>query len=216
MERARIALELHDGVIQTLASVEMRIHALCRSRTTADVTTVRELTQIQHQLTEESYNLRGMVRQLRSVDRESKTLLESAADIVREFRQESGISAVIVSESNDLSLPPALAHELLRIVREALTNIRKHSRARQAVVHFAKKNHGWNLVIEDDGRGFDFKGRLSHAELEATGKGPRVIRDRVRLLGGELAVVSTPGRGARLEISFSEKQAGTGISTTSL
>ena len=94
---------------------------------------------------------------------------------------------------------------MLRIVAEALTNVRKHSRARKVFVHFASRNGQWNLLIEDDGEGFDFSGRLSHAELEATHRGPKVIRERVRSIGGELSVLSTPGRGARLEITFSEK-----------
>jgi signal transduction histidine kinase len=56
------------------------------------------------------------------------------------------------------------------------------------------------LTVEDDGRGFGFSGRLSNVELETTGKGPAVIRERVRLLAGELAIESTPGHGARLEV----------------
>jgi len=56
------------------------------------------------------------------------------------------------------------------------------------------------LAIEDDGRGFPFSGKLSQADLESTGKGPMVIRERVRLIEAELTVESTPGQSARLEI----------------
>ena len=55
-------------------------------------------------------------------------------------------------------------------------------------------------TVEDDGKGFGFSGRLSDMELEKGGKGPVVIRERVRLLAGEIAIESTPGHGARLEI----------------
>jgi signal transduction histidine kinase len=55
-------------------------------------------------------------------------------------------------------------------------------------------------MIEDNGRGFPFSGRLSQQELEEIGKGPMVIRERVRLIEGELTIESNPGRGARLEI----------------
>jgi signal transduction histidine kinase len=56
--------------------------------------------------------------------------------------------------------------------------------------------------IDDDGQGFDFSGRLNMIELESTSQGPFIIRERVFALGGELAVESKPGRGARLEIAL--------------
>jgi signal transduction histidine kinase len=57
-------------------------------------------------------------------------------------------------------------------------------------------------VVDDDGRGFDFSGRLSQEELDAARKGPVIIKERVRAIGGELSIESAPGRGARLEITF--------------
>jgi signal transduction histidine kinase len=64
----------------------------------------------------------------------------------------------------------------------------------------------WPLVIEDDGSGFAFSGRLTQAELDSLGKGPVVIRERVRLIEGELTVESTPGRGSRLEVSIPQQR----------
>ena len=63
----------------------------------------------------------------------------------------------------------------------------------------------WTLVIEDDGRGFPFAGRLSQTELDALGQGPLVIKERVRVIAGELAIESNPGQGSRLEISVPQK-----------
>jgi signal transduction histidine kinase len=57
------------------------------------------------------------------------------------------------------------------------------------------------LIIEDDGHGFAFAGQRSHRELEVMSAGPLVIRERVRLLRGELRIVSTPGKGARLDVT---------------
>jgi signal transduction histidine kinase len=58
------------------------------------------------------------------------------------------------------------------------------------------------LTIEDDGRGFDFEGRKTQDELDRMGKGPRIIRQRVRLLGGSLTIESKPGAGALLAIAL--------------
>ncbi len=68
------------------------------------------------------------------------------------------------------------------------------------LVRLAQRAGNLQLTVEDDGKGFAFSGRLSDAELEAPGKGPAVIRERVRLVAGELTIESTPGHGARLEV----------------
>jgi signal transduction histidine kinase len=105
----------------------------------------------------------------------------------------------------DVRLPPPVCSEVGRIVQEALVNVRRHSGAHNVVVRFESAEGGWKLVVDDDGRGFDFSGRLTHAELDAARKGPLVIKERVRTIGGELTVDSLPGRGARLEITLPHK-----------
>ena len=93
-------------------------------------------------------------------------------------------------------------HELVRIVQEALANVRKHSRARNVLVRLAERERGFTLTVEDDGCGFEFEGRLTGAELSARRLGPAIIQQRVRMIGAVLAIESTPGAGARLEITF--------------
>jgi signal transduction histidine kinase len=64
----------------------------------------------------------------------------------------------------------------------------------------------WSLVIEDDGSGFPFSGRMTQPELDSSGKGPVIIRERVRLIEGELTVESNPGQGSRLEVTIPQQQ----------
>jgi signal transduction histidine kinase len=90
---------------------------------------------------------------------------------------------------------------MARIVHEALVNVRRHSGARNVFVRLAAVNGDCRLSIDDDGCGFPFVGRFSQADLEASRKGPLVIKERVRLLGGQLTIESDPGHGARLEIA---------------
>jgi signal transduction histidine kinase len=201
MERARIARELHDGVIQTLSAVHARLEFLRRHRASIDRQTADDLAEFQRWLRREISNVRDLMQQIRSLDLGSRTLLESVADLVDKFRADTGIATELVTESKDIVLPPLVAREVLRIVGEALTNVRKHSGARNVRVRFAFKDL-LNLVIEDDGRGFDFSGRLSQAELEAARRGPVAIKERVRSIGGELTLESTPGRGTRLQITW--------------
>ncbi len=76
------------------------------------------------------------------------------------------------------------------------------------MVRFEVQDGFWKLVIDDDGRGFDFSGRLGPGELDTARKGPVVIKERVRALGGALSIESLPGRGARLEILVPQKNHG--------
>ena len=100
-----------------------------------------------------------------------------------------------------MDLPPRVCREIARIVQEALRNVRKHSRAQNVLVRFERAPSGWRLVVDDDGQGFAaFNGTLTHAELDDGRKGPYVIKERVRALGGELTITTSAGGGSRLDI----------------
>jgi signal transduction histidine kinase len=78
--------------------------------------------------------------------------------------------------------------------------VRKHSRARHALVRLGSGPTQWSLTMEDDGKGFPFSGRLTQDDLDQMGKGPMIIKERVRLIAGALTIESNPGAGTRLEI----------------
>jgi signal transduction histidine kinase len=122
--------------------------------------------------------------------------------LIAEFEQDTGISVRFQWNCGKMSPPPSSASELVRILQEALLNIRKHSGARNVSIRFDVTGNELRFRIDDDGQGFEFSGRLGMVELEHTAQGPFVIRERVSALGGEMAVVSTPGSGARLEIAL--------------
>ena len=85
-------------------------------------------------------------------------------------------------------------------------NVRKHSGATHVLVRLGLREGYYRVSIEDDGRGFQFSGSLSYTQLEESGKGPLVIRERVRLIEGDLTIESNPGKGARLEVSVPQKR----------
>jgi signal transduction histidine kinase len=205
MERARIARELHDGVIQVLFATECQIDVLRRQKTTNSVQVTENLSRIQNLLRENIVAVRELVQRYKPLDLGPQELVGFVGELVRKFQRETGICAQFVSDCDRISLPPSVSHELARIVQEALVNIRKHSGAHNVVVRFGSEKGKWKFVIDDDGRGFDFAGRLSHAELDAVRKGPAIIKERVSTIGGELIVVSNPGHGARLEIELSRE-----------
>jgi two-component system nitrate/nitrite sensor histidine kinase NarX len=200
LERSRFARELHDGAIQSLIAVEMQVDVLRRQSSTQAPVVNTELGRIQKLLREEVLKLRELMQAMKSFEVDADRLLGFISDTVERFRRETGIAAEFVSELERVDLAHKGCRELARIVQESLVNVRKHSGAHHVLVRLAQRGGNLQLTVEDDGRGFGFSGRLSNVELETTGKGPAVIRERVRLLAGELAIESTPGHGARLEV----------------
>jgi signal transduction histidine kinase len=201
VERARFARELHDGAVQSLIAVEMQVDVLRRQSESRPDLVTTELGRIQGLLREEVLKLRELMQQMKSLDVDSRKLLAFLSDTVERFQRETGISARFASEIDELDMPQHTCREVARIVQEGLVNVRKHSGARHVLVRFGSRNGKWHVVIEDDGRGFPFSGRLNQADLDGTRQGPLVIKERVRLIAGELTIESSPGRGSRLEIS---------------
>ena len=202
VERARFARELHDGAIQSLIGVEMQLDVLRRQSGTQAPVVNAELGRIQKLLREEVLKLRELMQEMKSFEVNADRLLGFISDTVERFKRETGISAVFVCEMERIELPQRVCRELARIVQESLVNVRKHSGARNVMVRLGQRQGYLSLTVEDDGRGFPFSGTMSETELEASGKGPAVIRERVRLLAGQLAIESTPGHGARLEVKI--------------
>ncbi len=205
VERARFARELHDGAVQSLIAVEMQVDVLRRQSVKSE-SMEEELGRIQGLLREEVLKLRELMQQMKSLDVDSRRLLGFLTDAVERFQRETGITARFYSDLDELDMPQPVCREVARIVQEGLVNVRKHSGAHQALVRLGAKDGRWKLIIEDDGKGFAFAGRLAHLEDDSEGRGPLVIKERVRLIAGELTIESIPGRGSRLEISIPQTQ----------
>jgi signal transduction histidine kinase len=205
IERARVGRDLHDGVIQSLIALEMQVDALRRQAAGVSPEAVEHLAQVRNLLRQEVINLRELMQRLRLDDLEPRQLLASVAETVERFERETGIHAHFRSDVETVAFPPRVAREVAQIVHEGLANVRKHSGAQNVHVSLGVEQDVWKLVIEDDGRGFEFSGRLTEAELDQDRRGPQVIRERVRFLKGQLAIESQPGHGSRLEVRFAGK-----------
>jgi signal transduction histidine kinase len=199
-----VARELHDTVIQSLISVEMQIDVL-RRRGDNDSRLSAELERIQELLRQEVLNLRELMQTMKPPDIGPHQFLDFIAQLVERFSRDTGVVARFVSELQEVSLPAATCRELARVVQEGLVNIRKHSGAQSAVVRFGAQNGWWKLVIDDDGKGFPFAGRFTLTELDNFHKGPTVIKERVRAVGGDMVIESHPGHGSKLEITVPQK-----------
>ena len=204
-ERARVARELHDGAIQALFGIEMKVEAMRRQPARSVVALQDDLAAVQDLLRREVLSLRELMQALRPSDLDSgEQLPDVLATLVDRFGRDTGIAARFVAAGSRTTLSPARAIELVRIVQEALVNVRKHSRARNVLVRLSGDHGTCRLVIEDDGEGFEFEGRLSASELDRRRLGPAIIKERARIAGADLAVDSMPGAGARVELTVTE------------
>ena len=201
-ERARVARELHDGAIQALFGVEMKVHALRRRADTDPAATEAELGEIQELLRREVLALRELMQALRPIELDSSNELPAVlASLVERFRRDTGVSARFLFTGLPIALAPATALEIVRIAQEALVNVRKHSRARNVLVRLTGSDRACTLVVEDDGVGFEFDGTMSADELDERRMGPAIIKERARIAGAALIIESTRDVGARIQIS---------------
>jgi signal transduction histidine kinase len=203
VSRMRIARELHDGVIQSLIGIEMELDVLRREPAPAvPPETGARLSGIQHLLSQEILTVRDLMQALTPTGVDPSQFVEHLAGTIERFRYRTGIEARLICAHSDVDLPRRTCDELAGVLVEALTNVRKHSGARNVLVRLGETDSGWQLVIDDDGKGFPFEGMLTHDELDARRLGPVLIKERVSTIGGRLSILSQPGQGSRLEITI--------------
>jgi signal transduction histidine kinase len=202
-ERARLARELHDGVVQSLLGVDLRLEGL--KRQTKLPATSSEIVELQVILRGEAKGLRELVSESRRGALRPERLLEYLSDRLERLQRDSGFMTRFFADLDNEAMPPRVCHEIARITEEAIVNAKRHSRGSMLVVRVGCVAGNWTLVIIDDGVGFDFRGVWSLEQLTSSGLGPRVIKERVRSLGAGLLIEST-STGARIEISIPKNQ----------
>lgn len=187
-ERHRIARELHDGVSQDLAYIVQQLRRLAEAEHRPSGIDV--LVRAAERALDESRH--AVAALSRATDR---PLAEALASAAREAGEREG-SVVFTDLAEDVTVPPRAQQELLRVVREAVINAARHGRARSIRVRLRADPH-LSIAIVDDGRGFDpSASRDGHYGLES-------MRARVRSIGGELSITSSPERGTEVRVDLS-------------
>jgi signal transduction histidine kinase len=201
-ERSRISRDLHDGILQTLLSVEIQLDVLRRRVPTAPDQTVSGLANLQQTVRNEGAELRHMVTDLRPLRVQSADLVDLMRGFAERFRNESALALDLLIDSAELQSPDRICRELFQIYREALNNIKKHAKASHVVVKLTQDDSALTLVVDDNGEGFSFAGKFTGDELDRLRLGPISIKERTRTVGGVLTIESNPGHGARLTIEI--------------
>jgi signal transduction histidine kinase len=199
-ERSRISREIHDGILQTLLSVDIQLDVLRRKAPTAPEQAVGGLSSLQQTVRNETQELRRMVTDMRPLRVQSADLVDLMQGFAERFRNESGLALDLLVDAAELRLPDRICRDLFQIYRESLHNVNKHAHASHIVVKLWQNESRVVLVVDDNGEGFSFAGRFTGDELDRLRLGPISIKERTRSVGGVLTVESTPGHGSRLTV----------------
>lgn len=193
VEKARLARELHDELGALLTVAKMESGWLARKlEGTALPNCAEHLARLDGMLDSGIALKRRIIDDLRPPLLEALGLVSTMRDLGEEFSQSSGQKLSLELPADDLDLPPATALALFRIAQEALTNIRKHARAKHVKLALRHVEGGLELEIEDDGIGFQtgwVRGR--HHGLAG-------MKHRVQMCAGDFSLISKPGEGTRL------------------
>ncbi len=199
-ERTALAHELHDSLAQTLASLRFQIRMLNDTlvQQQSSVTALDDVLKIRNGLDEAHNELRELLNSFRAPV-EQRGLLPALEKITERFCGDTGIHVFLQDSCRMTSLTAIEEMQIVRIVQEALANVRKHANAQTVRVLLTCRSDGAYLVlVEDDGVGFD------HTPAGRPGEhiGLSIMEERARRLGGELRIESEPGEGTRVEMIY--------------
>lgn len=194
-ERTLISSELHDGAGQELTSLLLRLKALSEKQ---DPDALREgVGELCTELSGAIENIRQLSHQLRPPDLEQLGLAPTLRNLVMDTVGEAGLEVGLRCNLEDQRFDPTLEITLYRIAQEALTNIVRHAEADWAALALITGDAGINLIIEDDGIGFDPDELVNSS---TTHIGLASIQERTERLQGQFEVATGPGMGTRLSV----------------
>ncbi len=192
-ERARIAADVHDDSVQALAAVELRLGLLRRQLADSPVTLLETAETLSETVSEAIGRLRTLLFDLESPA--VGTDLATALGVAAENTFEDRLAWSIVG-ATDLDVPEGQRVTAYRIAKEAMANVVKHADARAVVVTLARAGHGFEVVVEDDGRGFD----PSTVEARPGHLGIPAMADRATIAGGRLELERRGEGGTRVRL----------------
>ncbi len=183
-ERSLLARELHDSIAQSLAFLKIQVQLMRDAMDQADPGRMRDVLGVR-----ESYSdVRELLLNFRT--RASEEDIEPALQTtLRKFEQHSGLKASLQMQGHGIPLEPQAQIQVLHVVQEALSNVRKHSGATEVWLDVQQQPQ-WRFEVRDNGRGFE-----DGLAPDETHVGLRIMRERAGQIGASVEVISARGRG---------------------
>ena len=196
VERDRLGRELHDGLGQVLGFISLKAAAMATLIQRGQIAQAEQAANELSQVAQNAYaDVREAILGLRATVSASVGLESTLREYLHRYQRDWNITTELRIETDaPTRFAPSTEIQLLRIIQEALTNVRQHAQAHHVVVQFEKESDGVRILIQDDGCGFDpSQPRHEHFGLQT-------MRERAESFGGKLRIDSVPGRGTQLTI----------------
>ena len=201
-ERTRMAHELHDSLAQTLASLRFKVRLFDDSLNRGEEATIwQELEGLENTIDEAYAELRSLITHFRA-PLDGKGIIRVVERLTERFRQETKMEVFYYHNWHLKDLPSEIELEAIRIIQEALANVRKHSRAKTVrILLYSSEEGKCSILVEDDGIGLPVN--LPEPDPK-TGEhiGLPVMRARADRVGGDLQFESEPGEGTLIQLNF--------------
>lgn len=191
-ERDRISMELHDGIIQSIYAIGMRLELL-RSELQGQSSGQEQINQINNDLNSIIEDLRTYIQNLRVGVDYSVSLHEQIAELCEGFRQVSDARLVMDVAQGFVQLTEGHLHCLTQVIREMLSNIARHANASEVYLDLRETSSQITLVVSDNGDGFE-------VNAVGNGNGLNNINQRVWRLNGTVNITSHKGRGTTVTV----------------
>ena len=191
-ERERVARELHDGIIQSLYAIGMQLQLIRLSQLQPDT----NLADIIRTLDRVIEDIRGYIMNLKVVNYEAQTVQQVLEDVVARLHIPPSLSVEVDAPRRLPPFPSPVLEAVCQITYEALSNVLRHASADHVRITAAETDRAFQLVVEDDGQGFESR------DSDHEGLGLRNIQQRARIHGGTIRIQSNAGSGTRLTLTI--------------
>ncbi len=201
-ERKRISQELHDDLGQALTAITLDLKIIERDLDPETSQDIRQrLVETRTIADELDQKIGELALDLRPSLLDDLGLLPALSWYLERWSQRAEVKGEIESRGRKKRLPPEIETAIYRITQETLTNVAKHAEAKNVLLHLDQRAKEVILIIEDDGKGFDYD-EAQNKQAPPQGLGLIGIRDRISLVGGHFEVKSKSGEGTRIMIEI--------------
>jgi two-component system NarL family sensor kinase len=200
-ERGQVALELHDNITQLLCAILVRSQTLADQLSTHDSPAQQEALKLREMLGHTAEEVECITRNLRPGVLELLGLNAVVRAASTEFTARTGVAVTLTGVALTARLPGQTELALYRILQEALKNVQKHARAHQVSVHLAQQGSTVQLLIKDDGVGFNSE-RQPSKRKSRSGLGLLGMRERAAYVGGTLTIKSVRRTGTEIDVKI--------------
>lgn len=192
-ERERISMELHDGIIQSLYAIGMHLDLMRLSNEVNPVGVEQAIGDLNLVIGD----IRRYIMNLQTGDPRQRTIYQRLRDLVARLRVPEALQIQINAPDDQPLFTPATFEAICQMANEAVSNAVRHADATTITVSTQQKDNQFEIVIADDGKGFDLDSLSNH-----TGLGLRNLQQRAALHGGKVDIDTAPGAGTRVKISI--------------